>query len=477
MDRSRSPIAAVASAAFASIAARRSQTSPALVSYACTVKRSSAEGKTPATRMNPRDGSMFHSFAATTRVTPRGARSISSTSTGRPLIKLTRVVAFGGGFNTRGVTGPPDESIDVVVGRATSDGISSGETPSECSAGWTASDPIAAAALARARARRIDPSNAALAARSSSLDVAVVTAAVPTHSSPTNTATRYRPLIGRLSLLSPPGGGSANPGERIFNRILSPSTTSTLVSLTPGRGTSIIPCRVQTLTVPPFTLRSSLFTLTKTPLALPRGGSRPSFDKPNGSSPSVAYSVPCPCASTSCRSLTVTAAVEPSPTPVTTMGSWSGGGMSTHWLGCGALTCTTPAGETISSGGAPSSSFSPVPSDASARRSVVGAMRDIRPGLGPRVFSGPAPGSTGTAASTLAAAVSWSSSSSMRARVDSAGGFVASFGTFVSSFGTFVSSFGTFVSSFGTFVSSSALVSFSSDAVTSASSVVAPLSA
>ena len=184
MDRSRSPIAAVASAAFASIAARRSHASPALVSYACTVRRSSAEGKTPATRMNPRDGSMFQSFAFTTRVTPCGftAESISSTSTGRPVIRLARV---------RVAAGPADGSIDVVVdvvvGRATSDGISR-ESP-ECSGGWTAS-PIAAAALARARARRIDPSNAAFAARSSSLDVAVVTAAVPIHSSPTKAAMR-----------------------------------------------------------------------------------------------------------------------------------------------------------------------------------------------------------------------------------------------------------------------------------------------
>ena len=244
------------------------------------------------------------------------------------------------------------------------------------------------------------------------------------------------------------------------------------------------------MTVPPFTLRSSLFTLTNTPLALPLGGSRPSLASPNGSSPSVAYSVPCPCASTSCKSLTVTAAVEPSPTPVTTMGSWSGGGMSTHWLGCGARMCTTPAGETISSGGA--SSFCPfrpyalsypeVPRDASFALFPSVAMRDMRPGLG-WAFSG-------TAASTLAAAVSWSSSSSMRARVDS-GGFVSSSAlvALVSCSVALVSCSVALVSSVDLVFSSVDLVSSSVDLVSSwvalvsssvvagASSVVAPLSA
>ena len=58
----------------------------------------------------------------------------------------------------------------------------------------------------------------------------------------------------------------------------------------------------------------------------------------------------------------MTDAVDPSPRPDTTMGSSSGGGTSTHWLGCGARMCTTPAGEMIVSGGVPSG----VPSEASS---------------------------------------------------------------------------------------------------------------
>ena len=131
---------------------------------------------------------MLHSSAWTTRVTPWGTRSISSTSTGRPLIKLGRELIPSG----------PDSlmALGFAIARPALSGWSGWAESCSSSSGLgcgvsttCAGSPIAAAALALARARLIEPSNAALASRSSSREVAEVTAAVPTHSFPTNMAT------------------------------------------------------------------------------------------------------------------------------------------------------------------------------------------------------------------------------------------------------------------------------------------------
>ena len=130
---------------------------------------------------------MLHSSAWTTRVTPWGTRSISSTSTGRPLIKLGRELVIA-----------PESlmALGFAIARPALSGWSGWAESCSSSSGLgcgvstaCAGSPIAAAALALARARLIEPSNAALASRSSSLEVAEVTAAVPTHSFPTNMAT------------------------------------------------------------------------------------------------------------------------------------------------------------------------------------------------------------------------------------------------------------------------------------------------
>ena len=132
---------------------------------------------------------MLHSSAWTTRVTPWGTRCISSTSTGRPLIKLGRELVIPAG---------PDSlmALGFAMARPALSGWSGWAESCSSSSGLgcgvstaCAGSPIAAAALALARARLIEPSNAALASRSSSLEVAEVTAAVPTHSFPTNMAT------------------------------------------------------------------------------------------------------------------------------------------------------------------------------------------------------------------------------------------------------------------------------------------------
>ena len=135
---------------------------------------------------------MLHSSAWTTRVTPCGTRSISSTSTGRPLIKLGRELVIPS-------AGPESESLIALgfaMARPALSGWSGCAESCSSSSGLgcgvstaCAGSPIAAAALALARARLIEPSNAALASRSSSREVAEVTAAVPTHSFPTNMAT------------------------------------------------------------------------------------------------------------------------------------------------------------------------------------------------------------------------------------------------------------------------------------------------
>ena len=133
---------------------------------------------------------MLHSSAWTTRVTPWGTRSISSTSTGRPLIKLGRELVIPS-------AGPESlMALGFAIARPALSGWSGWAESCSSSSGLgcgvstaCAGSPIAAAALALARARLIEPSNAALASRSSSLEVAEVTAAVPTHSFPTNMAT------------------------------------------------------------------------------------------------------------------------------------------------------------------------------------------------------------------------------------------------------------------------------------------------
>ena len=263
-----------------SIAARRSQTSPALVSYACTVKRSSAEGKTPATRMNPRDGSMFHSFAATTCVTPRGARSISgSTSTGRPLIKLTLWWLLEEG-STRAASRVrrTSRSTSSSGGRRRMESRMKRLHPNVPRDGPPRPHRrrgVGPGACSTDRSLERGVGGAFLLPRRGGGDRGGAHPLVP-HEHGDSVAAADRALVA----LVPTRGRVRGPGERIFNRILSPSTTSTLVSLTPGRGTSIIPCRVQTLTVPPFTLVLAVHLDEDAVGVAPRGFAA-SFDKPN----------------------------------------------------------------------------------------------------------------------------------------------------------------------------------------------------
>ena len=331
--------------------ALRSISFPAVCSYACTSRLSSALGKTPATVMNPALGSETRVPASTTRVLPLGAAPISSAVISRPVIRdvSENRADEGDGDAFDGAPSASETAAAVALfGEISSFSSETSEVMSAAIPTRAASRRASSCASFFASRRR--PSSAAPAASASSAVAAVATAAVPTRRSPTNTARRTGG--------EPPARPAPLGPARTFTRSLSPSLTVTeAVSApfasrapdrdrdwdwdwdpnAPPRAICMVSSRVHTETTRSrraSTASSLPLILAKTPLASPPGATRRS--EPNATAPPPRAN-----ASSTSAKRTVTAARTPSPSPATTTAGASTGGSTIHWPARGAVTSSS----------------------------------------------------------------------------------------------------------------------------------------